>query len=185
MANVFVRAATSTDAASLAELQHDAWLARYALVLPPEVLADEPTSTDAWRSVCESGDARSDTLVLVAVSDDTIVGVLASVPATDPDLADEGWVEIAELAVAADHVGEGHGSRLLAAWADLSRDSGTTTGGVMWIHAADDDLRGLLGAAGFAADGAHRTLDLRGDGTVTVRMIRLAALVGSTDTDTT
>ena len=38
----------------------------------------------------------------------------------------------------------------------------------------DVELRGLLGAAGFAPDGARSTLDLRGDGSITVDLARHA-----------
>ena len=44
---------------------------------------------------------------------------------------------------------------------------------MIWVNAGDDDLRGFLAEAGWAPDGAHRELDLRGDGEVTVKQIRL------------
>ena len=44
---------------------------------------------------------------------------------------------------------------------------------VTWVPAADDALRGFLTDAGWAPDGAHRTLDLLGDGSTTVKQVRL------------
>lgn len=44
---------------------------------------------------------------------------------------------------------------------------------VTWLPATADDLRTFLTEAGWAPDGAHRTLDLTGDGTVTVKQVRL------------
>lgn len=181
MAHGFVRLATATDAPTLAKLQQDSRAARYALLLPPEALTANDESVANWERLCQAADADGHTLALMAVDDAEVVGILASIPATDPDLPDREWVEIAELAVADGHTGEGHGSRLLAAWADLCRDSPATVGGIMWVPASDDELRGLLTAAGFAPDGAHRTLDLHGDGTVTVRMLRFASLLNPPD----
>jgi hypothetical protein len=43
----------------------------------------------------------------------------------------------------------------------------------VWVIAGDDALRGFLAPAGWAADGAHRQLDLTGDGTTTLRQIRM------------
>ena len=42
-----------------------------------------------------------------------------------------------------------------------------------WLTATDDTLRAFLTEAGWGPDGAHRTLDLVGDGSTTVRQVRL------------
>ena len=47
------------------------------------------------------------------------------------------------------------------------------TRAVTWLPAADDGLRAFLTEAGWAPDGAHRTLDLLGDGSTTVKQVRL------------
>ena len=43
----------------------------------------------------------------------------------------------------------------------------------IWVVATDDRRRGFLTDQGWAADGAHRELDLHGDGTVLVKSVRL------------
>ena len=48
---------------------------------------------------------------------------------------------------------------------------------VIWANATDDDLRAFFTAAGFAPDGAHRTLDLTGDGSLLVKQVRLHASI--------
>ena len=48
----------------------------------------------------------------------------------------------------------------------------------MWTNTTDDDLRAFFSAAGFAADGAHRTLDLTGDGSIQVKQVRLHTSIG-------
>jgi hypothetical protein len=42
-----------------------------------------------------------------------------------------------------------------------------------WLPATDDVRREFLTQAGWAPDGAHRELDLHGDGSVLVRQVRL------------
>ncbi|MDQ1247369.1 MAG: hypothetical protein QG597_1739 [Actinomycetota bacterium] len=173
----FVRPAGPGDADSLAQLQRQTWLARYGLLISEVDLPDVDASRAQWADLVAATDSDGQcALVLAALADGVVVGVLAAAPADDPDLADTEWQEVLELAVDGAHVGQGHGSRLLAAWADTARAAGTL-GGAIWVRAGDDDLRSLLIACGFEADGAHRTLDLHGDGTVTVQMLRLSCVL--------
>lgn len=167
-----MRPARPEDVPHIAALQANAWAQRYAVTMPSHVL---PRGTDlepGWSNLLAAAPDSHDT-VLVAYEESAIVGVVADAPATDPDLTTEGWREIAELAVEPAHANSGHGSRLLAAWADVARTDGHA-GAVLWVAADDDALRALATSAGFAPDGAHRTLDLHGDGAVMVRMVRLA-----------
>jgi hypothetical protein len=43
----------------------------------------------------------------------------------------------------------------------------------VWVNASDDGLRSFLSAQGWADDGASRTLDLYGDGSVVVDQLRM------------
>ena len=52
------------------------------------------------------------------------------------------------------------------------------TRSVLWAMAGDDALRGFLTSAGWAADSAHRELDLDGAGTTLVKQVRLHTLLG-------
>jgi hypothetical protein len=45
--------------------------------------------------------------------------------------------------------------------------------GTIWLNSSHDDLRGFLVEQGWAPDGAHRELDLHGDGSVIVKQVRL------------
>jgi hypothetical protein len=89
--------------------------------------------------------------------------------------------ELTDLTVDPHQRGAGHGSRLLQAGADtLVADRFTRA--ITWLPAADDRLRAFLTGAGWGPDGAHRTLDLLGDGTTTVKQVRLhTALVDPVD----
>ncbi len=68
--------------------------------------------------------------------------------------------------------GHGHASRLLQAAAD-TMVADRFARAVTWAMATDDALRTFLTEAGWAADGAHRELDLDGSGTTTVKQVRL------------
>lgn len=169
--NSAVRPARASDARAIAAVQALSWAHDLARVLPDEVRPqpNSPEQISAWRESIgapDDGPGR----VIVALDDDRVVGVLAWSSASDPDLTDRD-VEIVELSVDPEQRRAGHGSRLLSAWADLARGEGARTG-VAWVPAGAE-LIGFLGSAGFAVDGASRTLDLYGDGAleaVTERM---------------
>ena len=67
--------------------------------------------------------------------------------------------ELVALAVDPARAREGHGSRLLAAAADLLREHAFHTA-VTWVFTEDTALRSFLEPAGWAVDGARRTLAL-------------------------
>ena len=171
-ADVSVRVAWSDDAPAIAELQLRAWRDKYADLVPAEALpSDVETAAAAWRtSLAAPGDARN--RVLVALERNRVVGFAITSPAVDPDCDPVADGEIRELTVDPDEHGRGHGSRLLQAAVDTLR-SDRFTRAVLWAISTDDALRGFLTGAGWAADGAHRELDLDGDGTTRVREVRL------------
>ena len=68
--------------------------------------------------------------------------------------------------------GAGHGSRLLHACADTLR-ADRFRRATTWLASTDDRARAFLADAGWAPDGAHRELDLHGDGSVRVKQVRL------------
>jgi GNAT superfamily N-acetyltransferase len=172
-----VRLAWGDDAPQLAAVQLRAWRARYADQLPPSALpdAEDPATVQAaaarWRqSLDRPGDARN--RVLVALERHHVTGLAVTQPSTDPDSDPIDVAELTELAVHPGERSKGHGSRLLQAAVDTMR-ADRFTRAVCWLVATDDLTRGFLVDAGWDADGAHRTLDLTGDGSVTVKQIRL------------
>lgn len=175
-----VRIAWADDAPTLAALQLRTWPERYGHLLPAEALPQGEealaTATQAWRGLlARPAEARQ--RVLVALDRARVVGSVLTSPATDPD-ADPGRdAELHELTVAAEERRRGHGTRLLQAAVDtVAADRFSRV--VTWVLSDDDALRALLTSAGWAADGAHRELDLDGSGTVRVRQVRLHTAVG-------
>ena len=169
----FVRTATSADAAAIAAVQVAAWHERYRNVLPATALPGAGAATANWQACL--AELMAEDLALVAVDGDDVVGVLLAVASDEPD-AVPGEVIIQELAVDPALSGAGHGSRLLTAWADLTQSDADRIGS-MWLYTGDIGLRSLLGAAGFAPDGAESTLDLFGDGAVTLPLLRVSVTV--------
>jgi len=82
------------------------------------------------------------------------------------------------LSVDPAHRGRGHGSRLLSAALQTATSAGEQEA-VAWIASGDDLLRRFLESAGWAADGAHRTLADDGDGPIAseLRQVRLGTLL--------
>lgn len=179
-ADVSARIAWAEDAPAIAAVQVEAWRASYAEMLPTEVLdgLDADQIAEGWRQALgRPGDARN--RVLVALERNLVTGFLVTGPSSDPDCDPVSMGQLTDLTVDPHKRGVGHGSRLLQSGADtLVADRFERA--VMWLPAGDDATRAFLASAGWGPDGAHRTLDLLGDGTTTVRQVRLhTALVDS------
>ncbi len=168
MTDAFVRPATPADARALAAVQLASWRAGGGA---PEVRAaiaalpgDEVAA--AWEQAIRLAPGPRHR-VLAACAGAEVVGFAALGPGDD-----EHSTELLELHVRPDRRREGHGSRLLAASVDHARGQGAETA-TAWVGAADDGARAFLSEAGWGPDGSRRTLDLRGDGEVVVRQVRL------------
>ncbi|PFG19343.1 GNAT family N-acetyltransferase [Serinibacter salmoneus] len=161
-ADVSVRPAVVTDAARIAEVQRTAW----AGSLGEEVAAavDPERASEAWAGAIAAADAR--TRVLVAMAGPHLVGFAAVTPARradDPTVVaetDGGWTaEITALEVDPATRREGHGSRLLAAVVDLSREAGAHHVAA-WTLQGDEPRLAFLRGAGLEEAGLRRTLPL-------------------------
>ena len=170
-ADVSVRIAWADDAEAIAEIQARAWATSYAGLVPAAGELSTADFAQLWRdALVHPADARH--RALVALERNRIVGFAITTPATDPDCDPVATGELTDLTVDPHKRQAGHGSRLLQAGADtLVADRFTHA--VMWLPAANDVLRAFLTSAGWGPDGAHRTLDLAGDGTTTVKQVRL------------
>ena len=172
-ADVSVRVAWADDAAGIAAVQVSAWREEYAGVLPPEVVDsfDAEQFAAAWhQAVSRPVDARN--RVLVALERTQVRGFAVTTPSPDPDADPVADGELGDLVVHPDHRRAGHGSRLLHAAVDTLR-ADRFTRATTWLRADDDVRRRFLTEAGWAPDGAHRELDLHGDGSVRVKQVRL------------
>jgi GNAT superfamily N-acetyltransferase len=162
MADVGVRPARRADAAAIADIQVQAWRQGYRDVVPEPVLAEMtgPAALPVWRerwteaAVAPPSGRHG---VLVAVASDLVVGFAAYAPAEDADQDPATAAELVALLVDPPHGRAGHGSRLLAAAADLLREDGCVTL-ITWVFEKHLAMRTFFGSAGWAPDGARRSL---------------------------
>jgi GNAT superfamily N-acetyltransferase len=162
-ADVSVRPAWPDDAAEVARVQVVTWRTAYRDVLPVAVLDDwdEQAAGDSWRAAVTAPPTPGHG-VLVALERDEVVGFAAYGPAEltageAPDPAGP-TTEIATLLVEPRWGRRGHGSRLLAAVADLARATGAARLQV-WLPETDRVSAGFFESAGWAQQGWLRTLD--------------------------
>ena len=174
-ADVSARVAWADDAPAIAAVQVRAWRTSYADLLPAEVLASLDPDEIAERLARGARPARA-TPATGSWSPSSATWSPASwspVPRRDPDCDPVATGELTDLTVDPHQRGAGHGSRLLQAGADtLVADRFTRA--VTWLPAGRRRrCATFLTEAGWGPDGAHRTLDLLGDGSTTVKQVRL------------
>ncbi|MEV8512918.1 GNAT family N-acetyltransferase [Dactylosporangium sp. NPDC051484] len=181
----FVRPARLDDIVEITRIQLTTWRVAYRRLLPEHILdrLDEDWITRRWReAIAEPPSPAHRVLVAVEQVDSPasepdarpesayVVGFAASGPADDTALAPdedhtaldkafEATVAITDLLVEPRWGRRGHGSRLLAASVDLWRTDGFTTA-LAWTFADDRVTRRFLQSAGWAPDGASRSLDV-------------------------
>jgi ribosomal protein S18 acetylase RimI-like enzyme len=178
-ADVSCRIAWADDARAIAAVQVRAWRTSYDGVLPAELLEtlDPAELAEAWATSLEKPpDARN--RVLVSLERNLVTGFAITGPGSDPDLDPVADGEISDLTVDPHKRGEGHGSRLMQACVDTLK-ADRFGHAVTWLAATDDDQRAFWTEAGWAPDGAHRTLDLTGDGSTLVKQVRLHTDLGA------
>jgi GNAT superfamily N-acetyltransferase len=163
---VSVRPARPDDAAEIARVQVVTWRTAYRSLLPAAVLDgwDEAAAADSWRAAVTSPPTPGHAVV-VAVDRDTLVGFAAFGPAelADGERPDPAGptTEIATLLVEPRWGRRGHGSRLLAAVADLARATATARLQI-WLPEEDRVSAQFFESAGWGRAGSVRTLDTGG-----------------------
>jgi len=162
-ADVSVRPAVPDDAPLIARVQVLTWRTAYGDVLPAGALdrLDEAAAGASWRVAVETPPTPAHG-VLVALERAAVVGFAAYGPAElaaaePPDPAGP-TTELVALLVEPRWGRRGHGSRLLAAVADLARASGAARL-QMWVPEQDRVTARFLESAGWGPDGWARTLD--------------------------
>lgn len=175
MADVSVRPAVPADAAEIGRLQTETWRIAYRRVLPEPVLAalEVEQFTAGWRAAIGQPPSPRHH-VLIAMEGEQRVGFAAFGPDDDRQPEDpdpDATASIAALLVEPRWGRRGHGSRLLAAVADLASGQGVRRL-VAWVAAADSASLEFYRSAGWQADGLQRSLDT---GAGTVAELRLHA----------
>ncbi len=170
-ATVSVRPARVDEAAAIARIQIAAWRADQALTDERLDALDAADLTASWDLAVRAAPSPRHR-VLVALEGERVCGVAALGPSADPDADPDHEAELLTVHVDPEHRADGHGSRLVAAVADVARSDGFAAL-THWVVADDDRTRMFFTEHGFGPDGAFRELDLDGDGSFMVRQVRL------------
>lgn len=149
MADVSVRPAGPADAELVARVQIATWQSAYASLLPALDLPLDQVAA-VWLNAIEVPPSPQHR-VLVACELDQVVGFAACEPI-------EGGAELSALLVEPSWGRRGHGSRLLAACADLWRSEGVALA-VHWAFEEDLVMTAFLESAGWGFDAMTRGLD--------------------------
>jgi GNAT superfamily N-acetyltransferase len=179
----FVRPARLIDAAAFAAVQHRSWAIASAAAGLPEPPGPQQLERAWERAITVPPSGRHHSWVAVDRSGDgeVVRGVAATAPASDPDLDAASVVEVVLLTVDPDARGAGHGSRLMTAALETAAANGDQEA-VVWVASDDDLMRRFLESAGWAADGAYRTLaegESTDESAHEVRQVRLATGLGT------
>lgn len=173
-----VRRARPADAAAVGAVHAASWAVDYTALLPARAASVDPASLAAsWSSAITAAPSPQHR-VMVATAGPAVVGFVAFGPSADGDAEPGADAEIVALLVDPSAQRSGHGSRLLNASVDLLRENGFSRVHI-WVPEPDAARLTFVRAAGFAPDGAGRVLDAAGDGTTTVREVRLSAGISS------
>lgn len=171
MALGYVRAARPDDAGEIARIQLSTWRYAYRRILPHHILDDLDVEwvTQRWQISIEAPPTpRHRVLIAVEQAEESyLVGFAASgdvddaalAPGENPAYFGDDVVAVTDLLVEPRWGRRGHGSRLLAASADLWRADGYRTA-LAWVFEADAASRAFLGSAGWEPDGVARALDV-------------------------
>ncbi len=178
--STFVRPATLADATPIATLQtrciHETLVSELQSPISPATYANlaVPAFIRTWEDTLKN--LASDHLVLVALGNNEIQGLLSAAP-TDPLSLPENHpafrstqsvthaFEITALEIAAQHLEKGHDARLLAALTDLllaPLDANACLELYLWVFPSSIFLIQTLNQVGFAPCGIQRTFTIEG-----------------------
>lgn len=164
MADVSVRPALPEDAHAVGHVHAATFAAVIEAGIGEPFQIDPSTFEAQWgRAISTPPSAKH--RILVALEGVRVVGFAALAPTEQliPDAdGDKGpAAEIVALEIAEDKRREGHGSRLLAACADILRQTGAESVQA-WCVAGDETRERFLISAGFAPRGVRRSYDVGG-----------------------
>lgn len=148
---VRIRHATTDDLPAMMAIKHDAGLAAWPHILPPEVIETLPF-LDRWVTAVKQPGPR--TGVLVAETGGRVAGFAVTRPSGDPG-ADVTMGELDSFYVDPSTWGRGVGRALLASATQSLRDAGFSEA-TLWTAEANHRPRRIYEIAGWAVDGTNR-----------------------------
>lgn len=157
-ADLSVRPGLVDDARAIAAIQVAAWRDAYAALWPAAALdgLDVDAIERSWRGALSQPPTAKHRM-FTACAGPVVVGFAAIAPTPDEDTTGE----IVALEVSPARRGDGHSSRLLAACADVLRQSSASALRA-WVVTGDELRSEFFRSAGLAPSGLVRTVDILG-----------------------
>lgn len=157
-ADVSVRPGLADDARAIAAIQVAAWRAAYPGIWPTAALdgLDVDAIESSWRDALVQPPTAKHRM-FTACAGPVVVGFAAIAPVPDEPTTGE----IVALEVSPARRGDGHSSRLLAACADVLRQSSASAVRV-WVVRGDVHREEFFRSAGLVPSGLVRTVDVLG-----------------------
>ena len=148
---VTIRPASAADLPAMVRIKHDAGLAAWQHILPPEVIEELPFLA-RWEAAIDSDEPRVG--VLLAALDGRVVGFAMTRPSGDEG-ALPGTGELDGFYTDPAAWGAGAGRALLAAAAEALRGAGFSDA-TLWSAELNHRPRRIYETAGWRLDGAER-----------------------------
>jgi L-amino acid N-acyltransferase YncA len=153
-----LRRAAPSDARAIAEVHVAAWRSAYRSQVPDEVLAT--LSVDDREAMWARTAARDDQYLWVAEREGRILGFASSGPCGDDD-ADTATGQVYAIYLLPEAIGAGIGRALFARATDDLWAHGYRRA-TLWVLASNARARRFYEMAGWRADGATQTDEVRG-----------------------
>lgn len=160
-----LRRATGADALRVARMHVAAWQAAYRGIVPGPFLDAMDVAARAARYTFDRRDPTHPE-TWIAVDGDEVVAMVSISPSRDRDLP--GLGEIQALYVSPERWRSGAGSTLMSRAEALLRESGFSHA-LLWVLRDNARGRAFYEAAGWRADGLHKTIQIGGRDVVEVR----------------
>jgi len=126
-----VRTARPEDARQIAEVHVSSWRAAYRGIVPDTLL--DSLSVEAWTGLWQERLSRAgQTINLVSVFAESVIGLITAGPARDPDCDLLRTQEVYAIYLSSEYWGHGHGTELYLAAEDRMRQSGALDA-ILWV----------------------------------------------------
>ena len=148
-----VRTARLEDARQIAEVHVSSWQAAYRGIVPDTLL--DSLSVEAWAGLWQERLSRADqTINLVSVFAESVIGLITAGPARDPDCDLLRTQEMYAIYLSSEYWGHGHGTELYLAAEDRMRQSGALDA-ILWVLRDNVRARRFYEGRGFTLDQAR------------------------------
>jgi ribosomal protein S18 acetylase RimI-like enzyme len=155
-----VRTARLADARQIAEVHVSSWRAAYRGIVPDTLL--DSLSVEAWTGLWQERLSRpSQAINLVSVFAKSVIGLITTGPAGDPDCDVLRTQEVYAIYLSSEYWSHGHGTELYLAAEDRMGQSGAVDA-ILWVLRDNVRARRFYEGQGFTLDRSRPERDHQG-----------------------